>query len=566
MLNFRPICLEDRAWIEPVMQAAAGHGSEFSFVNLYLWGDQRVASVDGTPVFLSNFSGSLTYPWPVGCRDLPGTLELLRQDARERGIPLRLFGLLPEERDRLEALCPGRFRFHSVRDSADYVYETEQLAQLHGKKLQAKRNHCNRFEAAYPDYRVLPLTADQLPRCRAFTDEWYRLHFLENDPADYALEQRAIGLAFDHFDALGMTGLVLEVEGEVVAFAMGNPIRPDMFDVNFEKARADMNGPYPMINREFARRIAQEQPQYRFLNREDDMGLAGLRRAKESYIPDLLLEKLLAEELPAMRAARRDLPALTRLWQACFGDTEAEVRAFWQALFDLHARLSAPRAGRQPRCHAVRAPGGAGRRRRRRCPCCLSLRRLHGPGPARARPLPPAPAGGGAGPQKAGRPRGRARPGRRRACSGSMHASATGPCSPAGLRRSRRRAATAALRRSRRMAGRACASCSSMIAICPIRRSCCAGQETISRSSGAGLYRIETGDAVCCAAAERDGETLLVRELLPDCPEAAAALADKLGCREASFRTAGGTQPFGMAKSLDGTPLPQRAYLGPAFE
>lgn len=299
MLDFRPICLEDRAWIEPVMQAAAGHGSEFSFVNLYLWGDQRVASVDGTPVFLSNFSGSLTYPWPVGCRDLPGTLELLRQDACERGIPLRLFGLLPEERDRLEALCPGRFRFHSVRDSADYVYETEQLAQLHGKKLQAKRNHCNRFEAAYPDYRVLPLTADQLPRCRAFTDEWYRLHFLENDPADYALEQRAIGLAFDHFDALGMTGLVLEVEGKVVAFAMGNPIRPDMFDVNFEKARADMNGPYPMINREFARRIAQEQPQYRFLNREDDMGLEGLRRAKESYIPDLLLEKLLAEELPA---------------------------------------------------------------------------------------------------------------------------------------------------------------------------------------------------------------------------------------------------------------------------
>ena len=129
MLDFRPICLEDRAWIEPVMQAAAGHGSEFSFVNLYLWGDQRVASVDGTPVFLSNFSGSLTYPWPVGCRDLPGTLELLRQDACERGIPLRLFGLLPEERDRLEALCPGRFRFHSVRDSADYVYETEQLAQ-----------------------------------------------------------------------------------------------------------------------------------------------------------------------------------------------------------------------------------------------------------------------------------------------------------------------------------------------------------------------------------------------------------------------------------------------------
>lgn len=161
-----------------------------------------------------------------------------------------------------------------------------------------------------------------------------------------------------------------------------------------------------------------------------------------------------------MRAARRDLPALTRLWQACFGDTEAEVRAFWQALFD---------------CTPVylrRAPDG-----------WQSLRELQ---------------------------------------LYDSHLSY-----PPELLR---------------------------------------WQETISRSSGAGLYRIETGDAVCCAAAERDGETLLVRELLPDCPEAAAALADKLGCREAVFRTAGGTQPFGMAKSLDGTPLPQRAYLGPAFE
>ena len=219
------------------------------------------------------------------------------QDAKQRGEKFCLRGVTDDRKALLEKLYPGKFTFTAYRDSYDYIYTVEELTELHGKKLQAKRNHCNRFEAAYPDYRVLPLTADQLPRCRAFTDEWYRLHFLENDPADYALEQRAIGLAFDHFDALGMTGLVLEVEGEVVAFAMGNPIRPDMFDVNFEKARADMNGPYPMINREFARRIA-ETP-YRFLNREDDMGLEGLRRAKESYIPDLLLEKLLAEELPA---------------------------------------------------------------------------------------------------------------------------------------------------------------------------------------------------------------------------------------------------------------------------
>ena len=133
MLDFRPICLEDRAWIEPVMQAAAGHGSEFSFVNLYLWGDQRVASVDGTPVFLSNFSGSLTYPWPVGCRDLPGTLELLRQDACERGIPLRLFGLLPEElresyRPLLHESDPGVARIVKAADKLSaYIKCVEEL-------------------------------------------------------------------------------------------------------------------------------------------------------------------------------------------------------------------------------------------------------------------------------------------------------------------------------------------------------------------------------------------------------------------------------------------------------
>ena len=95
MLNFRPICLEDRAWIEPVMQAAAGHGSEFSFVNLYLWGDQRVASVDGTPVFLSNFSGSLTYPWPVGCRDLPGT-QHREDDKRHEGLRPATHSYIPD--------------------------------------------------------------------------------------------------------------------------------------------------------------------------------------------------------------------------------------------------------------------------------------------------------------------------------------------------------------------------------------------------------------------------------------------------------------------------------------
>ena len=96
--------------------------------------------------------------------------------------------------------------------------------------------------------------------------------------------------------ALEMEGALLEVDGQIVAFTMGNRIRTDMFDVNFEKAVPQMNGAYPIINRDFARYIAQKHPEVRWINREDDMGLEGLRKAKESYFPDLLLEKTVAEE------------------------------------------------------------------------------------------------------------------------------------------------------------------------------------------------------------------------------------------------------------------------------
>ena len=293
MLNFREITLADRETIHNHLYSAAGHGSEYSFANLLLWGEQHVAVADGTPLFFSRFGSWNSYLFPLS-GSLPELVELLRNDARQRGIPLVLFGLSAEETARLETVFPGQFTFRPERDSFDYVYDIERLTELRGKKLQAKRNHCNRFEANFPEWRVLPLTRELLPRCRAFTEAWYRSHYTHNQ--DFSGERRAISTAFDHFDELHMEGIALETSEGVVAFSMGNRIREDTFDVNFEKARADINGAYPMVNREFARCIHEKYPQIRFLNREDDMGIAGLRQAKESYFPDILLEKFIAEE------------------------------------------------------------------------------------------------------------------------------------------------------------------------------------------------------------------------------------------------------------------------------
>lgn len=298
MLDFHPVTLADEDILRPFLYRADGYGAEASFATIFLWGEQNVALFEGEPVILSKFT-SESYAFPGCNRDLKATIEAFLEDAKDRGFPCRVFGLLESDVARMESLFPGRFHYRPVRNSFDYIYEIDHLADLHGKKLQAKRNHCNHFEEAYPDYRLLPLDAALLPRCRAFTESWYAAHLERGEEEDFAGERIAIGKAFDHFDALGLEGLALEVGGEIFAFCMGSRIRKDTFDVHFEKAQPEINGAYAMINREFARSIRERYPEVRYLNREDDMGIEGLRRAKESYTPDILLEKYLAEEKEA---------------------------------------------------------------------------------------------------------------------------------------------------------------------------------------------------------------------------------------------------------------------------
>lgn len=293
MLQFRNIQISDRPVLNELLFRAETHGSEYSFATLYFWGEQKVAFVNGMPMFLSRFGDWYSYQYPFAAPEL---IDLLADDAHERGLPFRLFGLTRAEAEALVARYPGRFSLRSTRNSADYVYDIERLTALSGKKLQSKRNHCNHFEAAYPDYRVVPLTPNLLPVCRDFTERWYDAHTAGGGTDDYADERIAIAKAFDSFEALEMEGILLETVDGPVAFSMGNRIRQDTFDVNFEKALPEVNGAYPMVNREFARLLHARYPELRLLNREDDMGLEGLRRAKESYFPDLLLEKFIAEE------------------------------------------------------------------------------------------------------------------------------------------------------------------------------------------------------------------------------------------------------------------------------
>lgn len=269
----------------------ADRGCGYSFVNLYLWGRQRATLVDGFLTFFSQFDRRAVYPFPVGEGEIVPVLDAIIHDARQRGIPCCITAMKKEDCDLLERLYPGKFRFYNDRDSYDYVYAIDDLADLKGRKFQRKRNHINRFFDAHPGCRLEPITPANLEAVQDMAASWY-LHRQQKDPdGDYHLEQLALMRALADPFKLQMEGLAL-LEGEkILAFSLASRLSEDTFDIHFEKARDDVDGAYTAINQAFARYLRDKYPQTRYLNREDDMGLEGLRKAKLSYQPAFLVEK-----------------------------------------------------------------------------------------------------------------------------------------------------------------------------------------------------------------------------------------------------------------------------------
>ena len=291
MIDFKPFSIEDRVRYERYLFSCGERGCEYSFVNLYLWGRQQAAEQNDRLLFFSQFNRRSVYLFPIGAGDPKAAVDAIIEDAAKRGIPCRLTGLLQEDCALLERLYPGRFRYHFDRDSFDYVYDINDLADLKGRKFQKKRNHLNRFRQNNPETHLEPVTEESLPAVREFVQKWYETRLAENPHADYLMEQAAIEKALRHWEELGMEGLLLRDGQTTLAFAMGSRLSSDTFDIHFEKALDIADGAYAAINQGFAEYLRGKYPQLRWLNREDDMGLEGLRKAKLSYCPDHMIEK-----------------------------------------------------------------------------------------------------------------------------------------------------------------------------------------------------------------------------------------------------------------------------------
>lgn len=290
MLRFHSPSAQDYAWLRPILFGANAPGADTTFYGMYFWESYygEIAACGSFVTQRACRNGCSTYLYPVGTGEIQPVLAEILLDAKARGDALVLRGVTADKKEELERLYPGKFSFTPYRDSFDYIYTVEELTGLHGKKLQAKRNHCHRFEAEYPAYSAVPITPENIGLCRQMVEKWYALH----TPGDQITrEKTAIARAFDCFGETEMDGLMLQTDGEVIAFSMGGRMNEAYYDVCFEKAFPSINGAYAMINREFSRMIAEKYPAVRFLNREDDMGEPGLRKAKESYQPTCLLEK-----------------------------------------------------------------------------------------------------------------------------------------------------------------------------------------------------------------------------------------------------------------------------------
>ena len=291
MIDFQPLTLENKANYEQYLMDGTERGCEYSFANLYLWGRQRAAEVCGQLVLFSQFNRRTVYPYPAGNGDKKCALDAIIADAKERDIPCRITGLDQSNIAYIEEQYPGMFRFHCDRDSYDYVYDINDLADLKGRKYQKKRNHVNRFQDTFPCYTTEPLTLENVAAVKEMAENWYKDRLREDPQGDYHMERAALTKALTHFTELGMEGLVLKDGEEILAFTLGSPLSCDTYDIHFEKAQQDVDGAYAVINCEFARYLRSAHPELQFLNREDDLGLEGLRKAKLSYYPHHLVEK-----------------------------------------------------------------------------------------------------------------------------------------------------------------------------------------------------------------------------------------------------------------------------------
>ena len=287
--GFRRLSLEDRAVLEPFLLASGRQSCEFAFTNLFLWsGTYRPDwCFIGSHLYLLLETEDILMFAPGGTRG-PEPDELLAvSDRLIRAGYSGSFDHVDQEYLKTHPDVGTKFSAERMDDRYDeYIYCVDALVGLHGRLLAKKRNLIAQFREDYPDATLEPLSRANLDEALAVQRDWFAA---QDEPVSVEAvhEAAAIGMLAEHFESLPAEGLVLRAGGRVVSFAVYSPVSSDLWTVHFEKTRYEYKGASQYITHSTA---AALQGRARLLNREQDLGIPGLRQAKKSYDPLFMLQ------------------------------------------------------------------------------------------------------------------------------------------------------------------------------------------------------------------------------------------------------------------------------------
>jgi hypothetical protein len=294
----RQITLDDKHLFDALFAAKPPEISAYTFTDIFAWREAHGTTVSrmGEHILvLSNINGETACLQPLGDGPIrPVVEEMLRRASQ----PI-VFRRLPSEA--VSEFENAGLVVETDRDNCDYVYRAEDLIDLAGRKYDAKRNFIARAKSQI-DYEYVRINAAIALECEDFADLWCDQKLC--DTVDGLRRERcAINQMLTNFTALGIVGGAIRANGAIVAFSLGEPLNPDTLVIHVEKADTRIDGLYQLINNEFCRgeafaRKPVESPQasppmippYKCVNREQDLGIPGLRKAKESYHPVQMIE------------------------------------------------------------------------------------------------------------------------------------------------------------------------------------------------------------------------------------------------------------------------------------
>lgn len=288
MLEFKKPEMSDQKWVTEIMRQSGELACEYCFGNLYMWSavyDNTIARY-GDLFIARDGNEQPMYLFPCGEGDKKGAIAELLCCAKQDGVPLTMYCLTPKRVRELDCLYPDKFEYIPMREYYDYIYNSEDLINLAGRRYHGKRNHISYFKKTF-EWAYEPISEKNMDECLTMNAKWEEKN-QDKNPEEIGNELIALSRGFDKYFELGFQGGLLRADGKVVAYTFGEALNETVFCTHIEKAFADVRGAYPTINREFA---ANALSSYRLINREEDTGSEGLRKAKESYYPSVLLPK-----------------------------------------------------------------------------------------------------------------------------------------------------------------------------------------------------------------------------------------------------------------------------------